>query len=62
MPFNPDQVKATATQLLAGLLANPHLYPQISDDEAHGQQEQILIGLAIDLAENLITKVEERVS
>lgn len=53
-------VKQIAAQLLAGMLANPHLYPQISDEEARGHQEKILTGLAVELAEALIATVDER--
>lgn len=58
--MDTQEVKQIAAQLLAGMLANPHLYPQISDEEARGHQEKILTGLAVELAESLIKTAEER--
>jgi hypothetical protein len=55
-----QEIKQISAQLLAGMLANPHLYPQISDEEARGHQEKILTGLAVELAEALIKTVEDR--
>ncbi|NEP15896.1 MAG: hypothetical protein F6J97_03215 [Leptolyngbya sp. SIO4C1] len=60
MELQAREVKDVAAHLLAGLLANPHIYSQISDDAAKGQQEQFLTVLAIDLAESMIRKVNER--
>lgn len=54
------EIKQIATQLLAGMLANPHIYAQVSDDLGQGVQEQDLIVLAIEMAEKLIDKVENR--
>jgi len=45
--------------LLAGMLANPHLYATVSDEEAKGQQEQILVSNAVMMAKNLIEKIEQ---
>jgi hypothetical protein len=53
---NPDK-KAIATQLLSGMLSNPHIYATISDAEAKGQQERILVSTAVMMAEQLIEKV-----
>ncbi|ARV59538.1 hypothetical protein BZZ01_13670 [Nostocales cyanobacterium HT-58-2] len=60
MESQPGELKQIAAQVLAGMLANPHIYPTISDEGARGQQEQELIVIAIEMAESLITKVEER--
>lgn len=53
------EIKEIASRLLAGMLANPHLYTIVSDEEARGQQEQILLSNAIAIAERLIEKVEQ---
>lgn len=62
MAVQADEVKVVAARLLAGLLANPHIYTQISEGAVEGQQEQRLITLSIDLAEGLIRKVQNRSS
>jgi hypothetical protein len=54
------EVKQIAAQLLAGMLANPHIYASLSDEGSQGQQEQTLILVAIEMAESLIEKVEKR--
>jgi hypothetical protein len=41
------------------MLANPHVYPMVSDELGRGQQEQDLIIAAIEMAESLITEVEK---
>ena len=53
------ELKEIASQLLAGMLANPHIYTMVSDEEARGQQEQILLSNAITMAEKLIQKIEQ---
>lgn len=58
MELQTSEVKQVATQLLAGMLANPHVYPMISDELVRGQREQDLIIAAVEMAESLITKVE----
>jgi hypothetical protein len=55
-----SEIKQIAAQLLAGMLANPHIYASVSDEGGYGQQEQVLIVTAIEMAESLIQKVEER--
>ncbi|MDJ0617780.1 MAG: hypothetical protein QNJ63_13740 [Calothrix sp. MO_192.B10] len=60
MNSNTTEVKQVATQLLAGILANPHIYSKVSDDMVRGQQEQDLIMLAIEMAESLIEKVDNK--
>lgn len=53
------ELKSIASQLLAGMLANPHIYTMISEEEARGQQEQILLSNAILMAEKLIERIEQ---
>lgn len=55
-----NEVKQIATQLLAGMLANPHIYANVSDEGSSGQQEQVLITIAIDMAQSLIEKLKVR--
>lgn len=59
MTDREKEIKDLATQLLAGMLANPHLYTMVSDEESRGQQEQILLSTAIMMAENLADKVRQ---
>ncbi|GAB4330614.1 MAG: hypothetical protein OHK0047_18030 [Leptolyngbyaceae cyanobacterium] len=60
MDSTQSDLQQLAAQLLAGLLANPHVYPSVSDERSKGQQEQELILMAIEMAEQLIQKVENR--
>ena len=60
MANQTSEVKQIASQLLSGLLANMHIYATVSDEGARGQQEQALINVAIEMAEILIEKVEEK--
>ncbi len=60
MESQAKEVKQIATQLLAAMLANPHIYATVSDEGAKGQQEQELMIIAIEMAENLITRVENK--
>ncbi|HEY9653325.1 MAG TPA: hypothetical protein V6C95_21880 [Coleofasciculaceae cyanobacterium] len=60
MESKATEVKQIATQLLTGLLANPHIYAKVSDEMGRGQQERDLIVLAIEMAEYLIEKAEQR--
>ncbi|NET40247.1 MAG: hypothetical protein F6K19_51330 [Cyanothece sp. SIO1E1] len=60
MDYQPSEVKQIATQLLTGMLSNPHIYPTISDEGARGQHEQTLMAIAIEMATSLIAKVEHR--
>ncbi|BAZ69890.1 MAG: hypothetical protein KME28_07195 [Pelatocladus maniniholoensis HA4357-MV3] len=62
MQSKAKEVKQIATQLLASMLSNPHIYATVSDEGAKGQQEQELIIVAIEMAEYLVTKVEQRKS
>lgn len=54
------ELKQIAAQLLAGLLANRHIYASMSDEGAQGQQEQRLMLVAIEMAESLMAMVENR--
>lgn len=58
MDSKVSEVKQIASQLLAAMLANPHVYPNISDEGIQGQREQTLMVMAIEMAEDLINKVE----
>ena len=60
MASNPDEVKQIATQLLAAMLTNPHVYQTPSDEGVAGQTERTLMILAIEMAESLIEKVESK--
>ena len=60
MNQNHTELKQLASQLLAAMLSNPHIYASISDEGASGQQEQKLRLLAIEMAEKLIAEVERR--
>ena len=53
------EVTTIAAQLLAGMLANPHIYAKVSDEGAQGRQEQELLRIALELAGDLIAKAEE---
>ncbi|WP_421657399.1 hypothetical protein [Leptothermofonsia sp. ETS-13] len=59
MNSSSEELKQIATQLLAGMLSNPHIYTG-ADGEVRGQQEQTLVLTAIEMAEILIEKVEQR--
>ena len=58
MSVQKQEIKQIATQLLAGMLANPHIYSMVSDEEGKGQREKILLSNAITMAESLIEKVD----
>lgn len=60
MEIQTSEIKQIATHLLAGMLANPHVYPTISDELARGQKEQDLIIASIAMAESLITRIEKK--
>ena len=60
MELPNSEVKQIATQLLSGMLANPHVYSMVSDELGRGPQEQDLIIAAIEMAEILIAKVEQK--
>lgn len=52
MDVNPQEVKQVASQILAGMLANPHIYPKVSDEGGQGQQEQELIVVSVEMAKS----------
>jgi hypothetical protein len=56
-----ERTQQIAAQILAGLLSNPHIYANMSDEGSQAPQEQELIGVAIEMAENLMSRVEARV-
>ena len=57
-----SEIKQIAAQILAGMLANPHIYANISDEGASGQQEQKLKIIAIEMAAQLIKDAEKKFS
>lgn len=59
MTFPKQNIQEVATQLLAGMLANPHIYARVSDAEAGGQQERILVSNAVTMAQSLVEKIEQ---
>ena len=57
------EIKQIAAQLLAGMLANPHLhvaYPTENGKLSQKQQDELVIR-SIALAESLISKTESRI-
>ncbi len=60
MEAKTNEIKQIAAQLLAGMLANPHIYASVSDEGSNGQQEQALMTMAIEMAESLTEKVENK--
>ena len=60
MHSQADEVKQIAAQLLAGMLANPNIYPTASHQLSREQQEE-LIKKAIAMAETLIAKAETQI-
>jgi hypothetical protein len=60
MESKANEVKQIATKLLASMLSNPHIYATVSDEGGRGQQEQELMLIAIEMAENLIAKVDKK--
>ena len=57
---NSEVVSSLAAQILSGMIANPHIYSMVSDEGASGEQERILRHTALEIAEALITDVENR--
>ncbi|MBD2253305.1 hypothetical protein [Nostoc parmelioides] len=53
-----NELKQTASQLLAAMLSNPHVYTRISEEGGYGQMEQELILTAVEMAESLIQHIE----
>jgi hypothetical protein len=54
-----NELKQTASQLLAAMLSNPHIYPKVSDEGGNGRMEQQLILVAIEMAESLNQHLED---
>ena len=61
MKTHTSEIKEVAAHLLSGMLANPHIYSTVSDELGKGQHEQELIMAAIEMAESLIAKVEQKI-
>jgi hypothetical protein len=59
MNTQTDELKKTASQLLAAMLSNPHIYPQLSDAGGYGNMEQQLIIASVEMAESLIQHMEK---
>jgi hypothetical protein len=58
--MNNSELKQISAQLLAGMLANPHIYTSATDEEVRSQREQTLVMEVIELAEMLVHKVDHR--
>jgi hypothetical protein len=54
-----DEFQKTASQLLAAMLSNPHIYSQMSDEGGYGNMEQKLIIASVEMAESLIDYIEK---
>lgn len=63
MKSQADEIKQIATQLLVGMLANPHTYQAYPTENGKlgSQQQDELIETAIALAESLIAKTEAHI-
>ena len=63
MKSQADEIKQIAARLLAGMLANPHLYQVYLSESGklNRQQQQELIEAAIAMAEELKERVETHV-
>ncbi len=55
-----ESLSSLSAQILSGMIANPHIYSMVSDEGASGEQEKILRHTALEMAEALITDVENR--
>jgi hypothetical protein len=58
MDARTEEIKQTATTLLAGMLSNPHIYSQTSSEGGDGQMEHNLMVLAVEMAQTLVQYVE----
>ncbi|MBD2361298.1 hypothetical protein H6G36_08930 [Anabaena minutissima FACHB-250] len=54
-----SELKQTASQILAAMLSNPHIYPQLSDEGGYGKMEQQLILTAVEMAEILTQHIKK---
>lgn len=63
MKSQADEVKQIATQLLTGMLANPHLEQVYLTESGklNQKQQRELIDTAISMAEELIERAEARI-
>jgi hypothetical protein len=52
-----DKLKRTASQLLAAMLSNPYIYPQLSDEGGYGNMEQQLIIASVEMGRSLIQHI-----
>ena len=59
MESQTTEVKQIASELLAGMLSNPHVYTSVSDEGMEGQREQMLMMLALEMAQESIEKAEK---
>ena len=59
MKLQTAKIEQIATQLLAGMLANPEIYSL--EIEVGKEQEEELVLKAIDMAKTLVTKVETQI-
>ena len=59
MTIREKEIIEIATKLLSGMVANPHIYTVVSDEEGRGHQEQLLILNAVRMAEQLIDRVQQ---
>jgi hypothetical protein len=57
-----NELKKTASQLLAAMLSNPHIYPQVSDEGGYGNLEQKLMIASVEMAEKLIEQIDKNSS
>lgn len=57
-----DDLKKIASQLLAGMLSNPHIYSQVSDDRGYGNMEQQLVITSVEIAEKLVEYIDTNYS
>jgi hypothetical protein len=53
------EVKQIASELLAGMLSNPHVSTSVSDEGMEGQREQMLLTVALEMARESIEKAEK---
>lgn len=58
MTVREKEIMAIATQLLAGMVANPHIYTMVSEEDSQGPQERLLILNAVRMAEKLVENVK----
>jgi hypothetical protein len=57
MNTQTDELKRTASQLLAAMLSNPHIYPQLSDAGGYRNMERQFIIASVEMAGSLIQNI-----